>query len=131
MIGSAARADRFSVRVPAPSPRAGGAAPYVQFLDPSGEVKRRVDTGLPAIPVTARDRRVAAGQAKAYLSDREVDGDHIRVNTVEAMGGGAFQLGRSLRASTPRCRACAGSCSRCAWRGPRSPPRSGGCSRGR
>jgi two-component system sensor histidine kinase MprB len=46
--------------------------------------------------VTARDRRVAAGKEPGYLSDRIVDGDHVRVNTVTTMGGGAFQLGRSL-----------------------------------
>jgi two-component system sensor histidine kinase MprB len=96
VIGSAAPADRFSVRIPAPSPRAGGSAPYVQILDKAGKVERRIDTGLPKIPVTARDRRVAAGKAAGYLSDRVVAGDHVRVNTVPAMGGGAFQLGRSL-----------------------------------
>jgi two-component system, OmpR family, sensor histidine kinase MprB len=88
--------DRFTVRVPAPPPRAGGSAPYVQVLDTAGKVQRRIDTGLPAIPVSARDRRVAAGKATGYLSDRVVDGDHVRVNTVRTMGGGALQLGRSL-----------------------------------
>ena len=96
VIGSAAPADRFSVRIPAPPPRAGGPAPYVQILDKAGKVERRIDTGLAKIPVTARDRRVAAGTAAGYLSDRVVAGDHVRVNTVQAMGGGAFQLGRSL-----------------------------------
>ena len=96
VIGSAAPADRFSVRIPAPPPRAGGSAPYVQILDKAGKVERRIDTGLPKIPVTARDRRVAAGRAAGYLSDRVVAGDHVRVNTVQAMDGGAFQLGRSL-----------------------------------
>ena len=95
VIGSAAPADR-STRVPAPPPRSGGAAPYVQILDADGNVERRIDTGLPKIPVTARDREVAAGKEDGYLSDREVSGDHIRVNTVTTMGGGAFQLGRSL-----------------------------------
>ena len=96
VIGSAAPADRFSVRIPAPPPRAGGSAPYVQILDKAGKVERRIDAGLPKIPVTARDRRVAAGKAAGYLSDRVVAGDHVRVNTVQAMDGGAFQLGRSL-----------------------------------
>jgi two-component system sensor histidine kinase MprB len=94
VIGAAA--DRFTTRVPAPPPRAGGSAPYVQILDAAGKVAGRIDAGLPEIPVTARDRRVAAGKAEGYLSDRDVDGDHVRVNTVETMGGGAFQLGRSL-----------------------------------
>ena len=92
----AGAADRIAQRLPSPSPRAGGAAPYVQFLDAEGNISGRLDAGLPEIPVTARDRRVAAGKAKGYLSDREVDGDHVRVSTVDTMGGGAFQLGRSL-----------------------------------
>jgi two-component system sensor histidine kinase MprB len=96
VIGAAAAGDRFSVPLPAPPPRAGGSAPYVQILDKTGKLQRRIDSGLPAIPVTARDRRVAAGRTGGYLSDRVVDGDHVRVNTVTTMGGGAFQLGRSL-----------------------------------
>jgi two-component system sensor histidine kinase MprB len=88
--------DRFTVQIPAPPPRAGGSAPYVQMLDADGKVTGRIDAGLPEIPVTARDERVAAGKATAYVDDREVDGDHVRVSTVPAPGGGAFQLGRSL-----------------------------------
>jgi two-component system sensor histidine kinase MprB len=88
--------DRFSLQIPAPPPRAGGSAPYVQVLDGDGEVRGRVDLGLPAIPVTARDKAVAAGKAKAYHDDRDVAGDHVRVSTVPVPGGGAFQLGRSL-----------------------------------
>jgi two-component system, OmpR family, sensor histidine kinase MprB len=88
--------ERFSVRVPAPPPRAGGSAPYVQILDASGKVRRRIDSGLPAIRVTAEDRKVAAGKLRSSITDRVVDGDHVRVKTVETAGGGAFQLGRSL-----------------------------------
>ena len=88
--------DRFELRLPAPPPRAGGSAPYVQILDPDGEVFRRGDRGVPAIPVTARDRKVAAGEVEGYVADRTVDGDHVRVSTMPTPGGGAFQLGRSL-----------------------------------
>jgi two-component system sensor histidine kinase MprB len=88
--------DRFTVQIPAPPPRAGGSAPYVQMLDAEGKVQGRIDLGLPALPVTARDERVAAGKAAAYHDDRDVDGDHVRVSTVPVPGGGAFQLGRSL-----------------------------------
>jgi two-component system sensor histidine kinase MprB len=88
--------DRFTVEIPAPPPRAGGSAPYVQVLDSAGKVVRPVADGLPLIPVTARDKAVAAGTAKGYEADRTVDGDHVRVSTVPTPGGGAFQLGRSL-----------------------------------
>jgi two-component system sensor histidine kinase MprB len=88
--------DRVTVQVPAPPPRAGGSAPYVQMLDGDGKLKGRFDPGVPAIPVTARDKAVAAGKAKGYEDDRRIDGDHVRVSTVPVPGGGAFQLGRSL-----------------------------------
>ena len=77
-------------------PRAGGSAPYVQVLDAAGKVVRPVADGLTGIPVTARDKAVAAGKAKAYDADRTIEGDHVRVSTVPTPGGGAFQLGRSL-----------------------------------
>ncbi len=93
---SGALRDRFTIQVPAPPPRAGGSAPYVQMLSATGKVKGRFDPGLPAIPVTARDKAVAAGKAKGYEVDRVIDGDHVRVSTVPTPGGGAFQLGRSL-----------------------------------
>ena len=34
----AGAADRLALRVPSPSPRAGGSAPYVQFLDAEGNI---------------------------------------------------------------------------------------------
>jgi two-component system sensor histidine kinase MprB len=88
--------DRFTIPVPAPPPRAGGSAPYVQVLDAAGHVVRPVDDGLPGIPVTARDKAVAAGKVKGYDADRAIGGDHVRVSTVPTPGGGAFQFGRSL-----------------------------------
>ena len=86
----------MTLRLPAPPPRAGGSAPYVQVLDAAGKVTNRGDDALPGITVTARDKRVAAGKAKAYEDDRVIDGDHVRVSTVPTPGGGAFMLGRSL-----------------------------------
>jgi two-component system sensor histidine kinase MprB len=88
--------ERVTVQIPAPPPRAGGSAPYVQMLDGKGRLKGRFDPGVPAIPVTARDKAVAAGKAKGYEEDRTIDGDHVRVSTVPVPGGGAFQLARSL-----------------------------------
>ena len=90
--------DRFELRLPALPPRAGGSAPYVQVLGPDGEVFQRGDLAVPAIPVTARDERVAAGKAEGYVNERTIAGDHVRVQTVPTPGGGAFQLGRSLEA---------------------------------
>jgi len=95
--GIARLRDRvMTLRLPAPPPRAGGSAPYVQVLDAAGKVTNRGDAALPGITVTARDRRVAAGEARAYEDDRVIDGDHVRVSTVPTPGGGAFMLGRSL-----------------------------------
>ena len=88
--------DRFTTQIPAPPPRAGGSAPYVQMLDAKGKVVRPVGDGLPGIPVSARDKAVAAGKARPYEDDRVIDGDHVRVSTVPTPGGGAFMLGRSL-----------------------------------
>ena len=60
-------------------------------------MQRRVDTGLPEIPVTARDRRVAAGKAKALpRPTARWTATTCASTRVDAMGGGAFQLGRSL-----------------------------------
>ena len=93
-VGCAAPADRFSVRVPAtPTPPA-GSAPYVQVVLKAGTLVHRSTPGFQA-PGGRRDRRVADGKAAGYVSDRVVGGDHVRVNTVQAVGGGAFQLGRS------------------------------------
>jgi two-component system sensor histidine kinase MprB len=84
------------ITLPAPPPSAGGSAQYVQALGTDGELLRGNDGTAPLIAVTARDRRVARGDASAYLSDRTVEGDRVRVNTVPIEGIGAIQLGRSL-----------------------------------
>jgi two-component system sensor histidine kinase MprB len=91
--------------VPAPPPRAGGAAPYTQLLDGSGEPRAIVGRG--ALRVTDGDRAVAAGESGPRLSDRHTDrtsniggaasgSDHVRVLTAPIAGGGAVMLGRSL-----------------------------------
>ena len=84
------------ITLPAPPPRAGGSAQYIQALGSDGRLLRGGDAVAPVIGITDRDRRVAGGDAPAFLSDRTVDGDHVRVNTVPAEGIGAIQLGRSL-----------------------------------
>jgi two-component system, OmpR family, sensor histidine kinase MprB len=77
--------------LPSPPPREGGPAPYVQLLDASGE-----PVGAAALPVDDGDRAIAAGDAPARLSDRQVGGEHVRVSTTPIPGRGAVMLGRSL-----------------------------------
>ena len=86
--------ERLPDNLPEPPQRVGGAAGYMQRLDPSGEVvARRSDI---RIPVTADDRQAAAGNRDAYLSERQVGDVHVRVMTVPLDGGGAVMLGRPL-----------------------------------
>ena len=94
---SARRATASRSQVPAPPPRAGGSAPYVQMLDAAGKVERRVDAGPAGDPGRPRaTRRWRRARRRRYEADRVIDGDHVRVSTVPTPGGGAFQLGRSL-----------------------------------
>jgi two-component system sensor histidine kinase MprB len=80
--------------LPAPPPREGGAAPYVQLLDRDG--RPRTLTGSVPLPVTDDDRDIAAGRAPARLDDRDAGGEHVRVSTTPLPGLGAVTLGRSL-----------------------------------
>ena len=68
-----------------------------QTISSSGRVLRllRGPAGQ-RIPVTAHDKRVAAGVDPRYLSDRTVAGNQVRVITVPLPGGGAAIFGRSL-----------------------------------
>jgi two-component system sensor histidine kinase MprB len=84
------------ITLPAPPPAAGGSAQYIQALGSDGELRRGGEVPAPLIGISQRDRQVASGAAPAFLSDRSVDGDHVRVNTVPIEGVGAIQLGRSL-----------------------------------
>ena len=49
-----------------------------------------------AFPVSERAKAVAAGEAGAYLEDREIRGVHVRVLTARIAPGLAYQLARSL-----------------------------------
>ena len=88
------RGGGFIPGVPEPSVQEGGSAPYVQVVSAEGAA-RAVGPGG-ALPVTAGDRAVAAGDAPARLGDRDADGVHVRVVTAPLPGGGAVMLGRSL-----------------------------------
>ena len=81
--------------VPGLPPRAGGAAPFAQFVGPGGEAVAL--RGSAPIPVTGEDRAIAAGEAGERLSDREAGTTHLRVLTVPLpRGEGAVMLARSL-----------------------------------
>jgi two-component system, OmpR family, sensor histidine kinase MprB len=79
--------------IPAPPAQRGGGADYVQFVPPGGE------TGDRLLPVDARARAVADGEAREFAADADVDGAHVRVLTVPLRNGGALQLGRSLEST--------------------------------
>jgi two-component system sensor histidine kinase MprB len=84
----------FRGRVPELGARQGGPTPFVTVLAGSGRVF--VYRGDAAIPVTERDRRIAAGTDSAALDDRDAAGLHLRTLTAPLPGGGALILGRSL-----------------------------------
>jgi two-component system sensor histidine kinase MprB len=72
---------------PAPPERRGGSADYVQFVPADGD------------GASERVAAVAAGTAGEFLTDDEVDGDHVRVMTAPLELGGAIQLARSLEST--------------------------------
>jgi len=84
--------------IPAPPAQRGGPAAYVQFVP--ADADRRVPLGIgPELPVDGRTHAVAKGDEGEFLSDTDVDGDHVRVLTVPFEGGGAIQLARSLEST--------------------------------
>jgi two-component system sensor histidine kinase MprB len=88
-------AKSFLERIPQPSTRSGGPAPYVQFVSPSGHTTRSVGGDL-QLPVDAQDLDVARGRQFQALRDRDVKGTHLRIITIQLRNMGALQLGRSL-----------------------------------
>jgi two-component system sensor histidine kinase MprB len=94
------RAVRTQVRVDPSSgqcfvlPNPGFEAPvFAQCFSSKGQV---LNEGASALPVTARDKRVAAGPERLYFSSRNVQGVHVRVLTVPVTSGIAVQLARPL-----------------------------------
>ena len=91
---SARRPEVPPARAPdIPASSTDGSAPFAQFIRADGSTISPVGSTL---PVTAADRDVAQGRRRQVLSDRTVDGRHVRVITVSVPGGGAAQLGRPL-----------------------------------
>ncbi len=75
--------------------RFGGAAGVVQFVTPSGNVRRPPGLRGVKLPVTRDTGAVAHGGA-AVLADETVDGQHLRVLTAPLSGGGAVQVALPL-----------------------------------
>jgi two-component system sensor histidine kinase MprB len=80
--------------VPLP-PASVGAPSAVQVIGPDGSV-RRLSRSNVAIPVLARDRRVARSGRGAYFSESRVGAAHLRVYTFPVGGGAALQIARTL-----------------------------------
>jgi two-component system, OmpR family, sensor histidine kinase MprB len=79
-----------------PSARFGGAEGYVQFIDDSRHAFRPAAQTGSALPVDDRSLAVARGDSDAFLADRNVDGDHLRVMTLPIQRGEAVQVARPL-----------------------------------
>jgi two-component system sensor histidine kinase MprB len=97
---NAGNPNDFPQRVPQPQRRTGTPQGYVQFVSPSGVVRRpfrTVDGTEPRLPVTGTVRALARSQTSAtVLQDAHADGVHVRMLTVALPGRGAVQLARSL-----------------------------------
>jgi two-component system sensor histidine kinase MprB len=75
-----------------PHSSSAGTAPFAQFVRTDGRVFAPGGTSL---PVGAADRAIARRGRGEVLSDRTVDGHHLRVMTA-GVNGGAVQLGRPM-----------------------------------
>jgi hypothetical protein len=75
--------------------RRGGPAAHLQIVGSDGIAQplREEDVRL---PVTARDRAIARGDAPSQLVDIHVDGAHLRMAVAPFLSGGAVQIARSL-----------------------------------
>jgi two-component system sensor histidine kinase MprB len=87
------RDGEFFLRVP--EPLLGGAAGYLQLVTASGRTAR-ADPGAVALPVDARTRAVARGDAEPFFTEAEVAKTHVRILTVPLAAGLALQVSRPL-----------------------------------
>jgi two-component system sensor histidine kinase MprB len=79
-----------------PGGRFGGAEGYVQFVSADGAAYAPRGQSGSALPVDEGDLAVARGDADEALSDRDVDGEHLRVLTRPVQSGEAVQVARPL-----------------------------------
>jgi two-component system sensor histidine kinase MprB len=84
-----------SGQVPAPPPRRGGSAAFVQLVTPDGTVLRR-GFETRELPLDAATRRLAAHGGPTTISELTVGGQHLRVLSAALPSGGVVQLARSL-----------------------------------
>jgi two-component system, OmpR family, sensor histidine kinase MprB len=77
------------------APAFGGAAGYVQFITPEGDVLRPPDEHSD-LPAGNEARTVAVSGTGSHFEDVNVDGEHLRVLTVGLGDIGAAQVARPL-----------------------------------
>jgi two-component system sensor histidine kinase MprB len=87
------RHGEFFLRVP--QPLLGGPGGYLQLVSASGQTAR-ADPDAVALPIDARTRAVARGDARPFFSEAEVADTHIRILTVPLVEGLALQVSRPL-----------------------------------
>ena len=77
-----------------PPPKLGGAAGYVQFVEPDGSITR--PTNEPTRLPTSGARAVALGQRSAFFRDETVSGTHVRIYTTRLDKTTAVEIARPL-----------------------------------
>jgi two-component system sensor histidine kinase MprB len=83
----------FFLRVP--RPLLGGPGGYLQLVNASGQAARAENDAV-ALPIDARTRAVARGDADPFFSEAEVANTHVRILTVPLRDGIALQVSRPL-----------------------------------
>ena len=86
-------------RGPLPPPesgRFGGAEGYVQFVSADGVAYAPRGQSGAALPVDDEVKAVARGESDGFLTDEDVDGEHLRVITLPVERGEAVQVARPL-----------------------------------
>ena len=83
----------FFLRVP--EPLLGGPGGYLQLVTESGRTAR-ADRDAVALPVDARTRAVAGGDAEPFFTEAEIANTHVRILTVPLAEGIALQVSRPL-----------------------------------
>ena len=79
-----------------PAPFLGAPGGYNQLVDADGNAYLPPDTGTVTLPISQRDREVAAGRSPAYFTEARVQGVHVRMLTKPVGSGLAVQIARPL-----------------------------------
>jgi two-component system sensor histidine kinase MprB len=83
----------FFLRIP--RPLLGGPGGYIQLVSSSGNTARAEHDAV-ALPVDARTRAVARGDAGPFFTEADVADTHVRILTVPLRDGIALQVSRPL-----------------------------------